>query len=138
MNEKFKGYKITKYRKFTDQRGKLIVFLKKTELQKNDQEFGQIYFVTFDKKGTVRGNHYHHYWKEWFGIVSGKVEVFLVNVKTKKKTHFTLNAKYNQYIRLEIDSYIAHAFRSLTRNAVLLNYANGEWHNKDTYPYQIL
>lgn len=133
-----KDYKITHNKRFIDQRGHLIVFLKKSELKEKDQSFGQIYFVTFNKKGVIRGNHYHHYWREWFGIVTGKVEVILENVKTKKRHVFTLSSKHDKYIRLEIHPYVAHAFRNLNKTAVLLNYANGEWHNRDTYHYHLI
>ena len=131
-------YSLKKDKKFSDSRGDLVVFLKKSELKKNDQKFGQIYFVTFNKTGAIRGNHFHHKWREWFGIASGRVEVFLEDVKTKKRIHLYLDSKYDRYSRLEIGPYIAHTFKSRSNEAVLLNYANGEWHDSDTYPYKII
>lgn len=130
------NYKIEKYKKFDDDRGSLIVFLKESELDKKKKKFGQIYFVTFTKKGVVRGNHYHKKWHEWFGIVAGKLEVTLVDVKTKEKVVFILDANHGNYVRLEISPYIAHSFKSLTKYSALLNYANGEWSKKDDFDYK--
>ena len=79
------NYKITQFEKINDDRGSLIVFLKESELDDAKKRFGQIYFVTFKKKGVVRGNHYHKKWHEWFGVVSGRVEVVLEDVRTKKR-----------------------------------------------------
>lgn len=131
-------YKIENIEKFIDKRGDLVVFLKKSDLKKNQQIFGQIYFVTFNKKGVVRGNHYHKKWHEWFGIVEGKVKVVLENIKTKKRVILELNANHNKYLRLKINPYIAHAFISLTNHASLINYSNKEWSSKDTFPYKLL
>lgn len=132
------NYKIEKFKKFTDKRGTLVVFLKKSELNKNQRNFGQIYFVTFNKKGVVRGNHYHKKWHEWFGIVSGKLEVILENVKNKKRVRLVLDANHDKYVRLKIGPYVAHAFKSLTKYAALINYANGEWNKNDDFDYKLL
>ena len=131
-------YKITHFEKKSDSRGSLIVFLKESELDDAKKKFGQIYFVTFTKKGVVRGNHYHKRWHEWFGIVDGKVEVVLEDVRTKKREVVTLDAKKDKYIRLETGPYIAHAIKSLTKNASLLSYADGEWKSQDDTHHYLL
>lgn len=130
-------FQIEQFEKFSDKRGDLIVFLKDSDLPKEYQRFGQIYFVTFDKIGVIRGNHYHKKWREWFGIVAGKVEVVLEDVRTKERKELTLNAKYKSYMRLEIGPYVAHSFKSTTPYAALLNYTNEEWSADDTFPYTI-
>lgn len=131
-------YKIKKFEKHNDYRGDLVVFLKKGELKKNLQSFGQIYFVTFKKKGAVRGNHYHKKWREWFGIISGKLEVCLQDVRTGETAKINLDATSNKYIRLEIGPFIAHSFKSLTKYASMINYANREWSAEDTYINEIM
>ncbi len=133
-----KNYRITHFEKIKDSRGSLIVFLKESEIKHAKKKFGQIYFVTFSKRGAVRGNHYHKKWYEWFGIVDGKVEVVLVNVKTKEQKRLILDAKKDKYVRLETGPYVAHAIKSLTKYASLLSYADSEWHTTDTYKYKIL
>lgn len=131
------NYHSSKFRKFSDHRGDLIVFLKQSELPAKSKKFGQIYFVTFEKKGVIRGNHYHEKWTEWFGVVSGRLEVFLEDIETKKRKTFVIDSKEDGYIRLNIGPKIAHAFRSLSKYAALLNYADSEWSEKDTLPYKL-
>ncbi len=127
------NYKIEKFTKFSDKRGDLIVFLKNSELKKTQKKFGQIYFVTFSNKGVVRGNHYHKKWREWFGIVHGKLEVALKDMITGEKTNFVLDSDQDKYLRLEIGPNIAHAFKSISETAALLNYANSPWSNDDDF-----
>ncbi len=132
------NYKLQKIRKYTDHRGHLIVFLRESDLIDAKKKLGQIYFVTFNKKGVVRGNHYHKKWHEWFGIISGKVSVKLVDVNTKEEVNFILDANKDKYRRLEIGPYTVHAIRSLSANAVLLNYADSEWSKDDSIYYKII
>lgn len=132
------NYKLEKLHKFIDRRGDLIVFLKNSELQKKQNIFGQIYFVTFSKKGVTRGNHFHKKWTEWFGIVNGKVEVLLEDVSTHEQVKIILDSKHDKYLRLNIGPNIAHAFKSITKEASLLNYADSEWSENDTIPYKII
>lgn len=132
------NFKITKFKSYSDPRGKLIVFLQESELKNAKKRFGQIYFVTFKKKGVVRGNHYHKHWHEWFGIVEGKVKVIIEDVRTKKRKQITLSADRDKYVRIETGPYIAHAIVSLTKYASLLSYADGEWSEDDTHFYKLI
>lgn len=130
-------FTLKKFNKFSDQRGDLIVFLQRGDLADAYKTFGQIYFVTFTQKGIIRGNHYHNVWHEWFGVVAGKVRVTLEDVKTKKRKVFILDAKKDQYTRLEIAPGIAHKIESMSKYAALLNYADGEWSEDDSIRYEI-
>ncbi len=131
-------YHITKFKKIIDVRGQLIIFLKNSELEKQHKNFGQIYFVTFNKKGVVRGNHYHKKWREWFGVVSGKVQVILEDVKTKKRKKFILDAVKDKYTRLETGPFIAHGIKCLSQKASLLSYTDTVWNKSDTYEYKLI
>lgn len=132
-------YKLEEFCKFSDKRGDLIVFLDETQLADTKKKFGQIYFVTFKKKGLVRGNHYHKKWHEWFGVVAGKVYVVLEDVRTKERAEFMLNANTkDRYMRLQIGPYIAHSFKSLTNYAALLNYADAPWRFDDDFDYELI
>lgn len=131
-------YKIVKIEKHDDKRGKLIVFLQNRELKRGLKKFGQTYFITFKGKGVVRGNHYHKKWREWFGIVDGRAQVELEDVKTKKHVSLILSANHKTYRRLEIGPYVAHSFKSLSKSASLLNYADKEWSSDDTFFYKLL
>lgn len=131
-------YKIDQFDKFSDKRGDLIVFLQQNVLPLHKKKFGQIYFVTFSKKGVVRGNHYHKKWTEWFGIVEGKLEVILEDVNTKERKNFIFDSKENKYTRLTIGPNVIHAFRSLSNYAALLNYADSEWSESDTFHVELM
>ncbi len=131
-------YKIEYFDKFSDVRGDLVVFLKRSNLEKKYENFGQIYFVTFSKKGIVRANHYHKRIREWFGVVHGKVSVILQNIETGERKRLILDAKSDKYIRLEIGPKVAHAFKSLTAKASVVNYTDQEWSQDDVFPIVLM
>ena len=131
-------YKIEKFEKFNDTRGQLVVFLRNRNLDKNFKEFGQIYFVTFDKKGVVRGNHYHKTFREWFGVVSGRVKAVLIDVKTQERKEMILDGNSKKYVRLEIGPNIIHGFKSLSDFVSLVNYTDKEWNPKDVVHLEVI
>lgn len=131
-------YKIEYFQKFNDNRGELVVFLRNSNLEQEFKKFGQIYLVSFRRKNVVRGNHYHKNIREWFGIVHGKVEAILKDLKTNETKKMILDSGSSKYIRLEIGTNIAHAFRCLSSKASLLNYANREWSKADTHIYKLI
>lgn len=125
------NYRIVRSNRRRDHRGYLVDFLKADELDQNDKLFGQMYYVTFEAPGAVRGNHYHKTKKEWFVIARGKVKVILEDIKTKKRETFVLDGKHDDYVRLEIGPGVAHAFTNLTKNAVMINYCNKPYYHPD-------
>jgi dTDP-4-dehydrorhamnose 3,5-epimerase len=131
-------YKLDQFEKFNDVRGDLVVFLRASNLLPEQKKFGQIYFVTFNEKGTIRANHYHKQIREWFGVVDGEVQVFLKNVHSGETKEFILSAQSATYSRLEIGPNVAHAFRSLTPHASIINYTDKEWFQEDVFSMQIL
>ena len=131
-------YMVSKVEKYSDQRGDLVVFLKNKDLQTLRDSFGQIYFITFTSKGIIRGNHYHKNWREWFTIVEGEVLIKLEDVRNKENVTIVLSSNNKEHLRLEIGPYIAHSFKSLSESASLLNYADKEWLEKDTFYYKLM
>jgi dTDP-4-dehydrorhamnose 3,5-epimerase-like enzyme len=131
-------YKIELIEKHDDQRGHLVVFLRNSDLKDEFKTFGQIYFVTFDKPNVIRGNHYHKIWREWFGLVSGKVEVVLKDIRSGEVVNLIIDSQSDKYTRLEIGPYIAHSFRNLSDQASLLNYTNTEWSPDDTFKEELI
>lgn len=132
-------YKIEYFEKYNDKRGQLVVFLRNRDLENNQKALGQIYFVTFDKKNSIRGNHYHKKWREWFGVVSGRLKAVIMDIKTKEKKEFILDGSdTDKYIRLEIGPNIAHAFKNISNKASLLNYSDKEWSANDTFRIEIM
>jgi dTDP-4-dehydrorhamnose 3,5-epimerase-like enzyme len=126
-------YKIDYIERHDDVRGGLVVFLRDSDLDTKYKHFGQIYFVTFDQANVIRGNHYHKNWREWFGIVSGKLEVILKDMVTGEIVNLVIDSRSEKYARLEIGPNIAHAFRNISKNASLLNYTDTEWSPNDTF-----
>ena len=114
--------------KKVDARGELVVFK-----DYSADSFGQIYFVSFNGSGISRGNHYHKKWKEWFGVVTGRIRVDLEDVFTGAKDSFVLCSSTTDYWVIEICPYIKHTFTSLSDDAILLNYASGKWDKEDDY-----
>ncbi|NTW13969.1 MAG: hypothetical protein HGA31_02985 [Candidatus Moranbacteria bacterium] len=132
------NYEITKLKKMSDKRGYLIEFLKNSEIE--NKEFGQNYFVTFDSKEQIRGNHYHKKKSEWFAIAFGKAEVNLRDLQTGETVSLILSDDEDGYLtRLFVGTNIAHSFKSLSEKAVLLNYTDREYHleDPDTYFYDL-
>jgi dTDP-4-dehydrorhamnose 3,5-epimerase len=130
--------RIETLKKHPDDRGELVVFLRQRELDSARRQFGQIYFITFEGKGTVRGNHYHKKWREWFGIVHGEVVAELEDIATGERRSCVLSAGHAAYTRLEIGPNIAHAFRCVSSTAALLNYADAEWSAQDRFEYHLI
>ncbi len=131
------NFSLLKLQNFSDARGDLVVFLKGSELSTRSKKFGQIYLVMFNKKGVIRGNHYHKKWREWFGITTGRVLVKLEDVTTKEQVTLTLDAKKDFGTRLEVGPGVAHTFTCLSKYAALLNYADKEWNASDRVEYSI-
>lgn len=130
-------FSLQEFEKYSDTRGDLVVFLKQQELPVASQTFGQIYFVTFTRRGEIRGEHYHKKWREWFGIVAGRVLVRLMDVHTKESEELILDATADKYVRLETGPFVIHSFKSLTEYAALINYADGEWAESDTIHHSL-
>ena len=61
-----------------------------------------------------------------------------MDVKTGKKKKLILDAKDEKYIRLEIGPNIAHAFKSMTAKASVVNYTDQEWSADDVFPMQLM
>jgi dTDP-4-dehydrorhamnose 3,5-epimerase len=134
-----KGVVVSKHKRIKTEKGALVVFLTNSQIHPQRKEFGQIYYVTFEKKLSVRGNHYHKKIYEHFGIVTGRVRIVLENVLTKEKEELILSANKNQYTRIDIDPFVAHAIQSLSTTASLLSYTNHEWKDaSDTHFYKLI
>lgn len=124
-------YSITKSTRRRDKRGFLVDFLKLDELVEKDKIFGQAYCITFETPRAVRGNHYHTGKKEWFVAIKGRLKVVLEDVKTKEHVEFILDGDRDEYKRIEISENIAHAFKNISRTAVMINYCNKPYHPED-------
>jgi dTDP-4-dehydrorhamnose 3,5-epimerase-like enzyme len=125
---------------YHDERGDLIQFVTASFLQANKLDFGQIYLLTFDKAGVVRGNHYHNRSSEVFCLISGSVEITCENVDTKERLRKVLTIEGNSFHKIFIGPRISHAVRSLTDFAVLVSFSSEEYQNSDNdkIPYKLV
>lgn len=133
-------YELIEAPKHNDERGSLVDFLKRDELEEEYIKFGQMYYVTFDKPEAIRGNHFHKEKDEWFVVGSGTVKVTLEDVETKLRASFILDGDGKNYTRLRIKPNIAHSFKNITENAIMINYASKPYskENPDTYDYKLV
>lgn len=140
MTMKKLNYKIDYSTRRRDDRGFLVDFLKADELEGEDKKFGQIYFITFERPGAIRGNHYHSTKREWFVVGQGKILVILEDIKTKVRETLILDGDEDQYARLSIGENVAHTMVNLTSFAYLVNYCNKPYHedNPDSNRYELV
>jgi len=133
-------YKLEASTRRRDERGFLVDFLKADELKNDDKQFGQIYFITFEKPGAVRGNHYHTGKKEWFVIGQGKILVILEDIKTKQRETMIMDGDEDVYHRLYVGNNVAHTLVNLTPFAYVVNYCNKAYHpdNPDSIRYELV
>lgn len=134
------NYTIVECTKHKDPRGYLVEFLRGAELVGPEREFGQIYFVTFDRPNQVRGNHYHTQGIEWFGVAHGHLEVVLEDVSTKERVQLFLSSDDASFLRLTVGPYVAHAFRNLSPTAILLDYTTEQFNRAqpDRHVYELI
>lgn len=131
---------LTKLKTKQAKKGKLVEFLSAKDVRRHAGKFGHLFFVTFDNKRAIRGNHYHKKHHEYYIALSGKIKVILKDLKSNKKKTIILDSKNNSYKRLRIGPNIAHLAHSLTPKATLLAYYGDPYSPKslDTYPYKLI
>ena len=113
----------------TDSRGTLVDFLKRDQLPIPLREFGQMYYVTFDHMGSIRGKHYHHDKVEWFAVVVGKVFVKLLDLNTGETAEYHLEGNMQKVMRLRVGTDIVHTFICESDSATMINYASEPYHD---------
>jgi len=129
---------VEKLRKFEDNRGFLIEFLKGIELEK--KQFGQIYIATL-KPGFIRGNHYHEMKDEYFAIIQGKARLCLEDIKTRKRLEYLVDGDDTHITRIRVGKGIAHVIKNVgSEPLVLTAYATEIYDNNhlDQKEYKVL
>jgi dTDP-4-dehydrorhamnose 3,5-epimerase-like enzyme len=116
--------KIIKINTSSDKRGHLS-FIQKEKLFK----FERVYYIYNIKKKTIRGKHYHKKNRQLMVCLNGKVELNIVNIKTKKKSKFILNDPQKGVF---IENYEYH-FMICHKNSIILVLAEKKYSKKDYY-----
>lgn len=133
-------YTLEKLKKFDDERGFLIEFLKNSELAADKKPFGQIYLATI-KPGLVRGNHFHRTKDEYFTVMNGLVSVVVEDIETKEREEFEIDSSKDTITRLRVGPGVAHAFKNIGASEVVLTaYTDKEYDadSLDQEPYELI
>lgn len=124
-------FDVTELKKFADERGFLIEFLKASELKKRHKSYGQNYCGTIHPN-ALRGNHYHKIKEEWITALAGKLTLVLEDINTKERKEVTLDADATTIRRVRIGCNVAHAIKNNhTSPAVFLAYTIKEYNQKE-------
>ena len=117
----FKTYIINIHK---DQRGWLAEILREDILK---HKIAQIY-ISYSKKNSIRGGHYHKRKIEWFYVISGKARVFLRKFDETIEETFEISDEDQKVI--EIPPFVYHRLKVLTEEMLLLA-GSSEVYNKD-------
>lgn len=130
---------LIKLKSHSVKQGNLTEFITIEDVERHHKKFGHLFYVTFENKKTVRGNHYHKKHHEYYIVLSGSVKVVMLELKTKKKKTVTLDSEKG-FTRLRIGPNIAHAAFSVTSKATLLAYYGDPHDSKkiDTFQYDLI
>jgi len=127
-------YKIKNLKIHSDERGWLVEMLKGN---KTKDDIKQIY-IAIIKPGKTRGNHYHLKRKEWFFIAKGQANIYLEDIKTKKRICLKVFSEKPRVIT--IFPKISHAVKNVGKETVYLISAQSDLYNRerpDSIPYII-
>jgi len=127
--------KLSKLDKKVDDRGFVVEILRSEQV---NAAFGQI-FISTVKPGKVKGNHYHKRKREWYSVVSGKVTVHFVDVKTGEKKKVVLDSK-NPAL-LTINPGISHAITNEGKEeAIIIAYISESFNpeDPDTFEFKVV
>lgn len=96
---------------------------------------GEIY-CTSALPGQVKGGHYHLRANEWFTLISGTCQLFLIDIDTKEKTVISLS--WLKPVTVFVPNRIAHSFLNTGDNDyILLAYSDKLYDPSDTITYTI-
>lgn len=119
-------------RLISDERG---WFLKVIDGKENNlpAKTGEIY-LTNAKEAQAKGGHYHVNASEWFTLVLGSCDLFLVDVETNEKMVINLCSREPKTIY--VPNGIAHIFVNTSKeDFLLLAYTDFLYDPEDTIPY---
>jgi len=86
----------------------------------------------FTKKGAKRGNHYHKRNREFFYVISGKVQISAFYVKNPEQTELLTFSTGNLFV---VEPYVMHDFTFIDDTQMVVIYDIGVEANseKDIY-----
>jgi len=104
-----------------------------------DEPFNCLYsYLVSIVPGKTRANHYHKKKEEWLAITSGKIALFLENIKSKERKKIILDSNSKDYKIIYIPPFIAHAIKNVgDKEASLVVFSRTSKDLDDTIPYKI-
>lgn len=94
---------------------------------------GEIY-ITNAKESQAKGGHYHPNAREWFTLLSGSCDLFLIDIKTKEK--MVIKLSFEQANTIYVPNEIAHIFVNTgQQDFMLLAYTDLLYEPEDTIAY---
>jgi dTDP-4-dehydrorhamnose 3,5-epimerase-like enzyme len=88
------------------------------------------YFSLRPGDGHFRGSHYHKVKTEHFYVISGELDISLVDLDTNEKTTIRLRSGH----RVEIGPMCAHRFRAV-EHAQVIEYYDALYDPEDDHPH---
>lgn len=113
---------IKKIAKFSEPRGVIAELLTAQDIKKHKSLFGHLFLATFDSPEGIRGNHYHKRTHEYYIVISGKIRVVLMDIKTKEKKTVTLSSHGKKISLLRIGPNVAHACYTIAPQSIMIGY----------------
>jgi len=106
----------------------------------DDEPFNCIhsYLVSIEPMKT-RAGHYHKKKEEWFCVTSGKIELILEDIDTKRRERILLDSNSKNYEIIHITSTIAHLLKNPSdkERASLLVFSTNPEDPGDTIHYEL-
>tara|TARA_Y100000591_G_C21756875_1_gene657861 strand:+ start:227 stop:646 length:420 start_codon:yes stop_codon:yes gene_type:complete len=127
-------YKLLQLKKVKDKRGILTKIFTKSFINRNNiKEIEESYVISFAKKGTIRGEHFHKNTIEIFHVLQGECLFELVYEDEIK--FLTLNSSSDQ--ALMILPNIPHRIISKVDNSIVIAISSKEYNelSNDTFKY---
>ena len=124
-----KNVKIKEIEKKIDERGWLIEFFHMSETEKKQGQF----YITTQKPGVVRGNHYHTRKNEWFAIIKGKAIISLKDMKTGETDEVELSEGAGGNIKtIYVPVNVVHAIKCVgDEPSIMVAFIDEEFDEKD-------
>ena len=128
------SYKLLKLKKVKDERGILTKIFTKSFINKNKiKDIEESYVISFNKKETIRGEHFHKDTIEIFHVLQG--ECLFELVYEDQIRSLTFNSNSDQ--ALMIFPNIPHRIISKVDNSIVIAISSKEYNelSKDTFSY---
>lgn len=94
------------------------------------------YFVTFQEKGSLAGNHYHLEKQEIYFPLIGDFTVIFENPENKEREEIEL--KTSEHNAIFVPAGVAHVVRAESEIAILLVTATSPQVDRDEFEYRVL